>query len=78
MLCSPHKHLQKEAIFKYYDQNTEVLLYLIPFLATDLLPRTKVHELVLTPLLKLKNDMPNICDLKACMHVNGNEDSKDK
>ena len=51
---------------------------LILFLATNLLPGTKVHKLVLTPLLKLKNDMPNFCDLKAYIHMNGNEDSKDK
>ena len=78
MLCSPHKHLQKEAIFKYYDKNTEVLLCLILFLATNLLPGTKVHELVLTPLLKLKDNMPNFYDLKTCIYMNGNEDSKDK
>ena len=78
ILCSPHKHLQKEAIFKYYNQNTEVLLYLIPFLATNLVPGTKVHKLVLTLLVKLKDNIPNFYNFKICMCMNGNENSKDK
>ena len=78
MLCSYHKHLQKEAIFKHYDQNTKVLLCLILFLATDLVPGTKVCEPVLTPLIKLKENMPNFCNLKAYICINDNKDSKDK
>ena len=77
-LRSPHRQCWKEAIYNHYKKNANVVLFFLPFLENILLPHTKICKPVLAPSIKIKDVMPNYCDLRMRLFQNGKEDSINK
>ena len=72
-LRSLHCQFWKEALYKFYKKNSNMVLCYIPFPSKKLPPKTKVYKPALDPSTKQKNKIPNYYDLCTMLCQNGKE-----